>query len=161
MSNESLDYSMKQDAKRLFFLGARSKWPLFVTPKFKASAHLLRVICALSVNQVGAWTCASYKSGSKYWYVLVKDLNYLDPMVRMSVDHQMRLALDSKEESPIHRRKRRSSSSSRTVVSRSRSRTTRKKRVVKRKAATATNRKRRVVRRSTSTVRRRRATRKA
>jgi len=163
LNNESLDYSMKQDAKRLFFVGARNRWPLFVTPKFKASSHLLRVICALSVNQVGAWTCASYKSGSKHWFVLVKDLNYLDPMVRMSVDHQMRLALGSVDDSEPRRRRRRSSSrtrsssrsSSRSVVSRSRTRTsaTRKRRVVKRKAASSTAR-RRVVR-SRSPVRRR------
>lgn len=152
MSNDSLDYALKQDAKRLFFLGARNKWPLFVTPKFKASAHLLSVLCALSVSNLGAWTCTTYKSGSKHWFVLVKDMNYLDPLVRMSVDQQMQMVLGTVSSADKPVRRRRSSSKSRTRTrsgsktrSRTRSRTVRKRSAVKRRASPA---KRRVVKRT-------------
>lgn len=81
--------TLKQDAKMLFFAGVRNKWPLFATPKFKASRHILRALCALSQQQVGSWYCAAYKRGSKYWYVLIKNMNYLDPLTRITLDQQM------------------------------------------------------------------------
>jgi len=91
-SMPKLDPALKHSAKRLFFIGSSNKWAIFVTPKFKASPRLMHVLCSLSLQHVGGWHITAYKKGSKYWYVLIKNMNYLDPMMRLSLEQQMQLA---------------------------------------------------------------------
>jgi hypothetical protein len=133
MPHGSINETLRQDAKLLFFNGVRNQWPLFVTPKFKASKHIMQVLCALSQQVVGAWHCVAYKKGHKYWYVLIKNMNYLDPLINLTIDQQlqgynsssrmsqnsqMNLALESETVRPSNttrrtRRTRRSKSKSR------------------------------------------------